>query len=176
MGAYQRRSVNSTLSGKLKLRKNFKVESGHRRFPGQSIKLKSKATLILFRSGKFCLMGCKSKKHITEALTEVKMDYGLVTDYEVKNVVVCGKLGEPVDLPYIRDVIPSCDYEPELFSGLVTKINTGATCIIFTTGSIIVTGCKSFEKGYESLNIIIDLLQNELWGRMLQSLVSEDTH
>jgi len=159
VGTTGKRFVNTTVTAKAT--RAFTVRQKHRIFPGNTIKLSS-STCILFSSGKLVIVGAKSQDKIDAAIHEITQLIGPIKNVSLKNVVGSCSLGHPINLIHLHSKIES-SYEPELFTGLVTKVSSGATCLIFHTGKIIVTGTRTFDKCEESLNIISELIHNSLW-------------
>ncbi len=121
-------------------------------FPGLVIKIKKpKATILLFRSGKVVITGTKSVKSLSSIITKVRnrlMDLGIELDAEpkikVENIVSSGSFGKQINLDLISLTLDRTIYEPEVFPGLIYKVEEPKVCfLIFSSGNIICTGAKN---------------------------------
>ena len=120
-------------------------------FPGLVIKLKKpKSTILLFRSGKVVITGTKSVKSLPIIVAKVRkrlIGLGIELDEEpkikVENVVSSGSFDMPINLDLISLTLDRTIYEPEVFPGLIYKVDEPKVCfLIFTSGKIICTGAK----------------------------------
>jgi transcription initiation factor TFIID TATA-box-binding protein len=63
---------------------------------------------------------------------------------EIQNVVATANLNQKVDLNAVVKGIPSVEYRPEKFPGLVFRLKRPKTAtLIFSTGKMVCTGAKS---------------------------------
>ncbi len=120
-------------------------------FPGLVIKLqKPKSTILLFRSGKIVITGTKSVKSLPSIVTKVRnrllsLDIELDEEPKIKveNIVSSGGFGMPLNLDLISLTLDRTIYEPEVFPGLIYKVEEPKVCfLLFTSGKIICTGAK----------------------------------
>ena len=118
-------------------------------FPGLVIKLKNpKSTILLFRSGKVVITGTKSVKSLSTIVSKVRkrlIDLGIELDVEpkikVENIVSSGGFGMPLNLDLISLTLDRTIYEPEVFPGLIYKVEEPKVCfLLFSSGKIICTG------------------------------------
>ncbi len=75
-------------------------------------------------------------------------EFELKLDYKVNNVVatVYLDLSERLDLVNLARKIPETEYNPEKFPGLIFRLESPkATFLIFSTGSMVVTGVKNIK-------------------------------
>ncbi len=121
-------------------------------FPGLVIKLKKpKSTILLFRSGKVVITGTKSVKSLAVIVAKVRkrlIDLGIDLDTEpkikVENVVSSGSFDVPINLDLTSLTLDRTIYEPEVFPGLIYKVDEPKVCfLIFSSGKIICTGAKN---------------------------------
>jgi transcription initiation factor TFIID TATA-box-binding protein len=121
-------------------------------FPGLVIKLqKPKSTILLFRSGKVVITGTKSVKSLPNIVSKVRkrlisLDIELDQEPKIKveNVVSSGSFGIPLNLDFISLTLDRTIYEPEVFPGLIYKVEDPKVCfLIFSSGNIICTGAKN---------------------------------
>lgn len=79
-------------------------------------------------------------------------------DYKIANVVatVSFKLEEKIDLLKILDKIENTRYNPEIFPGLILKIdNPKATFLVFPSGNLVLTGLKDIYLANLAVNKLI---------------------
>ncbi|MBN2157477.1 MAG: TATA-box-binding protein [Candidatus Lokiarchaeota archaeon] len=121
-------------------------------FPGLVIKIKKpKSTILLFRSGKVVITGTKSVKSIPLIVSKVRnrlIELCIELDAEpkirVENIVSSGSFHMPINLDLISLTLERTIYEPEVFPGLIYKVEEPKVCfLIFSSGNIICTGAKN---------------------------------
>ncbi|TFG18512.1 MAG: TATA-box-binding protein [Promethearchaeota archaeon] len=121
-------------------------------FPGLVIKIKNpKATILLFRSGKIVITGTKSVKSlptivskVRNRLSELDIELDVEPKIKVENVVSSGGFGVPLNLDLISISLDRTIYEPEVFPGLIYKVDEPKVCfLLFSSGKIICTGAKN---------------------------------
>ena|SRR5208283_800099 len=109
--------------------------------------------VVFYKSGKFLITGVKSPEKINDTtervlkILEIAGVHNSLTETEIVNIVCLGTLQFNTTLEKIVFHLNSSDvsYEPEQFPGLIYK-NWGATFLIFSTGKVIITGVRNFEK------------------------------
>lgn len=70
----------------------------------------------------------------------------------VENVVTSGRLSVPISLPTACHILHGATYSPTRFCGLVYhRKSPDATVILFSTGRIVSTGCRSIRAGRTAL-------------------------
>ena len=69
------------------------------------------------------------------------------SDFQVRNVVGTSSLGFPINLEKMAvSQKEFCNYEPEIFPGLVYRmLEERVVVLVFVTGKIVLTGAKSKE-------------------------------
>lgn len=164
LGTCQQSIVNTTVT--TCLLNPIAVESTYLRFPGKSYKL-THATALLFKSGKVVIVGSKSMDEISKSLLEVAEKLGATGNYTISNVVASLNFVGKINLMFLSKQL-KCNYFNDEYHGLKVKLATGATCLLYHTGKVIVTGCKDFQVCQESINIIKDIVESEIWRHMLQ--------
>jgi transcription initiation factor TFIID TATA-box-binding protein len=121
-------------------------------FPGLVIKIKNpKSTILLFRSGKIVITGTKSVKSLPAIVTKVRnrlLELNIELDenpkIKVENIVSSGGFGMSLNLDLISLTLDRTIYEPEVFPGLIYKVEEPKVCfLLFTSGKIICTGAKN---------------------------------
>jgi len=111
----------------------------------------------VFLSGKLISTGARSLKKSKEQLYKTKtllLQAGFIKNVrlqpQIRNIVVTFDIKRSIDFHNIvnkKTVI----YEPEQFPGLIYKSYVGPTCLIFSTGKIVIVGSKSEEQIEETI-------------------------
>lgn len=134
-------------------RKYADVEYNPERFPGLVMRiLKPKATILVFSTGKMVVTGMR---HASEAeavvekvmkrLHKAKIDVS-EPEIVIQNIVASGDLHTNIDLNLAAVVMEYAMYEPEVFPGLIYRMQDPKTVfLIFSTGRIVCTGGKTKE-------------------------------
>jgi transcription initiation factor TFIID TATA-box-binding protein len=134
-------------------RKYFDVEYNPERFPGLVMRIKKpKATILLFSTGKMVITGLR-KASQAESVTTQALEKIKSCDIDVKNpqitiqnIVASGDLNCLVDLNMGAVIMEYSMYEPEVFPGLIYRMQEPrAVFLIFSTGRIVCTGAKNKE-------------------------------
>lgn len=115
-----------------------------------------KAVLLIFRTGAMIITGIRSLEAVTPvyvAALALLRDAGaeLLPDPpapEVVNIVSSGTLGANVTLHRLAlaRAMEGIEYEPEVFPGLIYRPEMGGTALIFSNGSLIVTGARTVDQ------------------------------
>eukprot|EP00752_Nemacystus_decipiens_P015753 g14064.t2 len=154
-----------------------------------------KATALVFKTGKVVVTGSKSNASVdyackTFARILSKLDNGsggsapninfnLDKDRKVQNMVATTDVGFPIRLEGMvaSDQASYCNYEPELFPGLIYRLNQPKICVlIFVSGKVVLTGAKSVEQleaGFKAVYPM--LLQFKKATVLLQTSASAST-
>jgi len=117
------------------------------RFNGGILKLQHpKCTFLIFRTGKIVCLACKtmevvqfSMDRLIELLPEFEVQ---ITDIKTVNVVGSCNLGRRVKILDLAREREDASYEPEIYPAVIMEKN-GGKALIFHTGKIIITGCRS---------------------------------
>merc|ERR1712216_206194 len=120
----------------------------------------------MFKSGKIVVTGAKTTSDIKEAskkFTRLIQKLGFSAkfkEYKVQNVVASCDVQFPIRLEGLADVHQKlCSYEPELFPGLVYRMQKPKiVLLIFVSGKVVLTGGKSPEDLYEGFKMIYPVL------------------
>lgn len=80
----------------------------------------------------------------------------------IQNVVASATLGQNLDLNSILRVLPSAEYRPESFPGLVFRLKKPkAVTLIFSSGKMVCTGSKSERQAKKAvLRVVEELKRN----------------
>ena len=131
-------------------------------FDGLSIKYDNeKIAVIVLGTGKVV---CTGAKEITDAIDKIKkvtsqikkIGFKIKKDYKVKieNIIVSTDLKKELNLASLATKLfpQEVDYQPEVFPGLVYKMDDLQTIlIIFNSGKIVCTGAKSIDDATNSI-------------------------
>lgn len=134
-------------------RKHEDVEYNPERFPGLVMRItEPKATFLIFSTGKMVVTGLRRAdeaspgvkkviKKIKKARIEVKNP-----KITIQNIVASGDLHTNIDLNMAAIIMEYTMYEPEVFPGLIYRMQEPKTVfLIFSTGKIVCTGAKNKE-------------------------------
>ena len=122
-------------------------------FPGLIFHLKEpKITTLLFHSGKLVCTGAKTLEEVKRAIEMVVMNIRKAgvhiigpPAYEVQNIVASADIGHPINLTsvVISLGLERVEYEPEVFPGLVYRMNNPKVVILlFGSGKLVCTGAR----------------------------------
>ncbi|KAG6582889.1 TATA-box-binding protein [Phytophthora cinnamomi] len=132
-----------------------------------------RATVLVYRSGKFVVIGATSvgdAKLAADKLISIFKKVSFPSDcspFVIRNVVGSSDVGFRIRLEGLaRDHLRFTTYEPEMFPGLIYRmLRPKCTLLIFISGKIVITGCKSPADGEKALGKIFPaLLQYRLRG------------
>ncbi|MEM2188172.1 MAG: TATA box-binding protein [Nitrososphaerota archaeon] len=156
--------ATATLGGDVDLKAVVKarpdVEYRPEIFPGLILKMgRPKATLIIFKNGKIICTGANSEGEAYKTIMRaVKMlakckaaspgDVKIV----VRNIVASGNMGKPADIERAARVFKEAMYEPEIFPGLICRVNNPrAAILLFSNGNYVCAGTKSEKDAYRAV-------------------------
>ncbi len=136
------------------------------RFPGLIYRDKrSKATLMIFDSGKIVCTGAKSenkaRKAILHLINELKINGIIILNpakIEIKNIVAVTELNIKLNLETLAEKLKGAIYEPDQFPALIYKIEDLCITLIFSNGKVICVGGKKeafIKKALEKLEALI---------------------
>ncbi len=134
-------------------RKYSDVEYNPERFPGLVMRVQDpKATILIFSTGKMVVTGLRQASeakpvvdNVVKKIRKANIDLSnpVIT---IQNIVASGNLHTPIDLNMAAVVMEYAMYEPEVFPGLIYRMQDPKTVfLIFSTGKIVCTGGKSKE-------------------------------
>ncbi len=134
-------------------RKHADVEYNPERFPGLVMRiLKPKATILIFSTGKMVVTGMRKASEadrvVEKVLKNIRKAGIKVSNPEItiQNIVASGDLHTNIDLNMAAIVMEYAMYEPEVFPGLIYRMQDPKTVfLIFSTGRIVCTGAKKKE-------------------------------
>ncbi|MHA1294206.1 MAG: TATA-box-binding protein [Candidatus Helarchaeota archaeon] len=132
--------------------KNKNTEYNPDTFPGLIFRIQNpKSTILVFSTGKLVLTGLKKEKDvgpITEKVLKVIKKHGakVTSEPEIKiqNIVASGDLNLRLNLDLMSISLERALYEPEVFPGLIYRMQTPKVVfLIFASGKIVCVGAKS---------------------------------
>ena len=132
--------------------KLINTEYNPEQFPGLVLRLKSiRVTALIFSSGKIVVTGVKSEALVPDAVTAIQKELAKADiictkkpTMKVENMVASGDISMKLNLTELAFNLPTAEYEPEQFPGLVYKVpNDHITFLLFSTGRIVCTGAKN---------------------------------
>jgi len=166
--------ASATIDQKLDLidiKKKFPaVEYNPKKFPGAIFKLKSpKTAILLFTTGKMVCTGAKSEEKAKKAVNAVveelrgkKIEIKNDAKVWIENIVTAVNLGGRIHLEEAARTLPRSMYEPEQFPGLVHRmIDPKSVTLIFASGKLVCTGCKSTSDVFRAVYYIHTTLEEK---------------
>src|SRR6056297_2427158 len=132
-------------------RKYPDVEYNPERFPGLIMRVTDpKATILIFSTGKMVITGMRRAEEapavVDKVVERIKNCNIPIENPEIiiQNIVASGDLNCMVDLNMAAVVMEYAMYEPEVFPGLIFRMQVPhSVFLIFSTGKIVCTGCKT---------------------------------
>jgi len=130
-----------------------------------------RVALLLFRTGKSVVTGGKSFDDIqaavsklVEVLSKIGVKFRRAPEIVLQNMVFSGDLGMEFNVDTVALVLPNCEYEPEIFPGIIYRVREPkAAILLFTTGRIVCSGVKSEHDAWEAVkNLLKELEKYEL--------------
>lgn len=116
--------------------------------------------VILYTSGKYIVRGGDTLANLHalhQSFLDLLVEVGILSqstspEFEIKNVVCVGDLGEEIDLnaALLTLGLERTEYEPEQFPGLVYRPDNPCVLLIFGSGKVVVTGGRSHEMAEEA--------------------------
>lgn len=152
--------ATAKLSGPLDL------ELLHRNLPGSELSTshwlkyrmpEDNRYVAFYKSGKFLLTGrgvLEKKEELCDtimtSLRKAGFDLEMV-ELKINNLVCNAKieLNVPLESIFLNFDTPQVEYEPEQFPALICKLY-GVTILLFSTGSMVITGAKTIEEAEEA--------------------------
>lgn len=134
-------------------RRHADVEYNPERFPGLVMRIeKPRATILIFSTGKMVVTGLRKATEANRVVDKVVKNIrkaGIKVsnpEITIQNIVASGDLHTNIDLNMAAIVMEYAMYEPEVFPGLIYRMQEPKTVfLIFSTGRIVCTGAKKKE-------------------------------
>jgi len=132
-------------------RKFEDVEYNPERFPGLVMRIKDpKATFLIFSTGKMVITGLRradeARPGVKKVVKLIKKAGIKVSNPEItiQNIVASGDLHTFIDLNMAAIIMDNAMYEPEVFPGLIYRMQEPKTVfLLFSTGKVVCTGAKN---------------------------------
>lgn len=142
-----------------------------KKFPGLVYRTREpRSAFLIFRSGKVVCTGSKTKEGVREVIDKLAADLRGIgieveehPDFKVQNIVASANLGRELNLGAIVVglELEGMEYEPEVFPGLVYRIDEPRSAIlIFSSGRLVITGGKTLEDCEKSVEVLLDKLRS----------------
>ena len=134
-------------------RKQVNAEYNPERFPGLVMRItEPKATFLIFSTGKMVVTGLRRADEagpgVKKVMKKIKKAGIEVSNPKItiQNIVASGDLHTNIDLNMAAIIMEYVMYEPEVFPGLIYRMQEPKTVfLIFSTGRIVCTGAKNKE-------------------------------
>ena len=146
-------------------RKFSECEYNPERFPGLVMRVVDpKATILIFSTGKMVVTGLRQAAEagtvveiVIKNLKQAKVNISTEPEITIQNIVASGDLHVPVDLNEASIAMENAMYEPEVFPGLIYRMQEPKTVfLIFSTGRIVCTGAKTKEIVGEAVEKLVE--------------------
>jgi len=91
-------------------------------------------------------------------------------ELQVHNVVATIQINcEPIDINYLRDILPYTSYDKSKFAAITIRLSDPVcTCLLFTSGKLVVTGASSWEEALLTGYCIRDILRESFHGKRFE--------
>jgi len=135
-------------------RKYSDCEYNPERFPGLVMRaVEPKATILIFSTGKMVVTGLRAADeagavvaNVIKKMEQAKVNIEAEPVITIQNIVASGDLHMAIDLNEASILMENAMYEPEVFPGLIYRMQEPKTVfLIFSTGRIVCTGAKTKE-------------------------------
>lgn len=129
-------------------------------FPGLIYRIKKpKVAFLIFQSGKIICIGSKNIKEVALAFKELskKLRKSKITiprkfKIVIENIVATEQIAKELNLDAIAFELKESEYEPEVFPGVVYRIqNPKASFLLFSSGKIVCAGAKNVSQIKEAV-------------------------
>ena len=130
-----------------------------------------RVAILLFRTGKSVVTGAKSFDDIqaavsklVEVLSKIGVKFYRTPEIVLQNMVFSGDIGREFNLNTVALTLPNCEFEPEIFPGVVYRVREPkAAILLFSSGRIVCSGVKSEHDAWEAVkNLLKELEKYEL--------------
>src|SRR5271157_592254 len=150
-------------------RKFADCEYNPERFPGLVMRIADpKATVLIFSTGKMVVTGMREAaeaeavvNNVIKKMKQAKVDTKSEPEITIQNIVASGDLHTYIDLNEASIIMENAMYEPEVFPGLIYRMQEPKTVfLIFSTGRIVCTGAKTKEIVGEAVEKLVEDVKN----------------
>ncbi len=141
-----------------------------KKFPGLVYRTREpKSAFLIFRSGKVVCTGSKTAEGVRAVMDKLSSDLRSIgievvehPEFRVQNIVASANIGKELNLGAIVVGLglEGMEYEPEVFPGLVYRIDEPKSAIlIFSSGRLVITGGKTVKDCEKSVGVLLDRLK-----------------
>ena len=144
-----------------------------KKFPGLVYRTKEpKAAFLIFRSGRVVCTGAKNEEDVRRAIDKLASELRKLPDigdkvpphpeFKVQNIVASADLKRELNIGAIVEALglECMEYEPEVFPGLVYRLDEPKTAIlVFSSGRLVITGGRTKEECERAANIFVEKLE-----------------
>nr|MDO8115910.1 TATA-box-binding protein [Candidatus Sigynarchaeota archaeon] len=150
-------------------RKYTDCEYNPERFPGLVMRVENpKATILIFSTGKMVVTGLRQASeaetvvdNVITKMKKAKVKIKNEPEITIQNIVASGDLHTSIDLNEAAIVMENAMYEPEVFPGLIYRMQNPKTVfLIFSTGRIVCTGGKTKEIVGEAIERLVEQVKS----------------
>lgn len=145
-------------------------EWNRKKFAAATIRFSDpKSTCLLFGSGRIVCTGARTlnaaRVTILQACHLVRCaGYSpKVSDFKVQNIASSFEFSSSINLDQLFNKYPEeTNYEPELFPALIFRpsIQNNGVYLIFESGRVVITGCKSMESVHENYENATNIIKS----------------
>ena len=147
------------------------AEYNKKKFPGLVYRVSNpKAAFLIFTSGKVVCTGSKNVSDVQKVIRDLSYNFNEINipsykspEISIQNIVASSDLQTILNLNAIAIGLglENIEYEPEIFPGLVYRVDSPKVVIlIFSSGKVVVTGGKTPEDCKNGVNVIRKQLEN----------------
>ena len=149
-------------------RKYSDCEYNPERFPGLVMRVvEPKATILIFSTGKMVVTGLRAADeagavvaNVIKKMEQAKVNIEAEPVITIQNIVASGDLHMSIDLNEASILMENVMYEPEVFPGLIYRMQEPKTVfLIFSTGRIVCTGAKTKEIVGQAVEKLVDAVK-----------------
>ena len=144
-----------------------------KRFPGLVYQTRDpKAAFLIFRSGRVVCTGAKNEEDVRKAIDKLAAELRKLPnigdkvpphpEFKVQNIVASADLKRELNIgAMVEGLGLECmEYEPEVFPGLVYRLEEPKTAIlVFSSGRLVITGGRTKEECERAVNIFVEKLK-----------------
>ncbi len=144
------------------------AEYNPKRFIAVIIRIREpKATGLIFKSGKIVITGTKTEidcriaaRKFCRVIQRLNYPQARFLDFTIQNVVASTSVHFPIKLEKLcNDNVACANYEPELYPGLVYRMqNPKLVLLVFVSGKIVIIGARDRMQVYQAFENIFPIL------------------
>jgi transcription initiation factor TFIID TATA-box-binding protein len=109
--------------------------------------------VTIFANGKMISVGTRDPNQSVKELkktVKILKDHGLIKSKRIKplvrNIVANTDFKQILDIEKLARSMPKSMYEPEIFPGLIHRIQGSCVALIFASGKVVIVGGKTYEE------------------------------